>query len=238
MTRFVAYYRVSTDRQGRSGLGLDAQAAAIAKFLRPGEDELIAPPFVEVESGKRNDRPELAKALSRCRAMEATLIVAKVDRLTRSASFLETLLESVVPVAFCDLPEIRGAVGRFLLQQMASVAQLEAGLISERTKAALRAKVERDGQWDRKAKHHLIPGAGQRAATQARQSSARARAKDLLPIIEDIRRDGTTSLGGIAAELNARGVSSARGGKWQAVQVRRVLDLVPGDESRATSKGD
>lgn len=234
MTRYVAYYRVSTDRQGRSGLGLEAQETAIAKSLRPEEDELIAPPFVEVESGKRNDRPELAKALSRCRAMDATLIVAKVDRLTRSASFLETLLESGVPVAFCDLPEIRGAVGRFLLQQMASVAQLEAGLISERTKAALRAKVERDGQWDRKAKHHLVPGAGQLAATEARRRRARDRARDLLPIIEEIRKEGTTSLGGIAAQLNARGVTTARGGKWQAVQVKRVLELWANPEGRAT----
>jgi DNA invertase Pin-like site-specific DNA recombinase len=108
---------------------------------------------------------------------------------------------------------------------MASVAQLEAGLISERTKAALRAKVERDGQWDRKAKHHLVPGAGQRAATESRQRAARDRAKDLLPIIEEIKGDGTTSLGGIAAELNVRGVNTPRGGKWQAVQVTRVLDL-------------
>lgn len=223
MTKYVAYYRVSTVKQGQSGLGLDAQEATVARHLQ-SDDELIAPPFIEVESGKHNNRPELDKALARCRVMGATLIVAKVDRLTRSASFLETVLASGVPVVFCDLPGVNGAVGEFILRQMANIAQLEAGLISERTKAALKAKVERDGQWDRNASHHLIPGAGQEAATKARQEKAKARASDLLPVIRELQESGIKSLGGIAKSLNERGITTARGGKWQAVQVRRVLD--------------
>jgi DNA invertase Pin-like site-specific DNA recombinase len=168
MSRFVPYYRVSTARQGASGLGLEAQEAAVRRYL--GEnDKLLLPPFIEIESGRRSDRPELDKALKKCRAHKATLIVAKVDRLTRSQAFLQRLLAANVPVIFCDLPTVDGAVGRFLLQQMASVAELEAGLISERTKAALRAKVARDGQWDRKAKHHLVPGAGRRLSRSRRR---------------------------------------------------------------------
>tara|TARA_Y100001947_G_C10298787_1_gene286188 strand:+ start:375 stop:1058 length:684 start_codon:yes stop_codon:yes gene_type:complete len=223
MTKYVAYYRVSTAKQGSSGLGLEAQEATVARYIKEG-DELVSPPFVEVESGRRSDRPQLAKALARCRVMGATLIVAKVDRLTRSASFLETVLASGVPVVFCDLPGIQGAVGEFILRQMANIAQLEAGLISERTKAALRAKIERDGQWDRNASHHLVPGAGQAEATKAAQEKAEARASDLLPIIQEIQDAGTTSLGGIAKALNERDIPTARGRKWQAVQVKRILD--------------
>lgn len=225
MTKYVAYYRVSTNKQGKSGLGLDAQQAAVHRYLKP-EDSLIAPPFVEVESGRKSDRPELNKALARCRVMGATLVVAKVDRLTRSAGFLELVLASGVPVAFCDLPGIQGAVGTFMLQQMASVAQLEAGLIGERTKAALKAKIERDGQWDRKSKHHLVPGAGQKAATAKAKAIAEARAQDRLPAIEEIRASGITSLHGIAKALNEQGIPTARGGQWQAVQVKRVLEVV------------
>lgn len=223
MASYVAYYRVSTTKQGQSGLGLEAQEATVGRHLKEG-DKLIAPPFVEVESGRKRERPELQKALARCRVMGATLIVAKVDRLTRSASFLEELLQSGVPVVFCDLPGVEGAVGEFILRQMANIAQLEAGLISERTKAALRAKVERDGQWDRKAGHHLVPGAGQEVATRARTERAQARAADIIPVIQGLQEQGTTSLAAIARALNEQGITTARGGKWQAVQVKRVLD--------------
>src|SRR5262249_52500087 len=149
MAKYVPYYRVSTAQQGASGLGLEAQEAAVKRHLGSG-DSLLLPPFVEVETGRRDNRPELEKALAQCRARRATLIVAKVDRLTRSMSFLSRLLAWKVDVVFCDLPAMQGAVGRFMLQQMVAVAELEAGLISERTKAALAAKVARDGQWDRK----------------------------------------------------------------------------------------
>ncbi len=136
---FIAYCRVSTAQQGRSGLGLDAQLAAINGFVRQ-PDRLLQPPYVEVESGRLATRPKLAEALARCRKTGATLLVAKLDRLSRNVVFLRTLIDSGVDVAFCDLPHIPpGAMGRFLLTQMAAVAELEAGLVSERTKAALAA---------------------------------------------------------------------------------------------------
>src|SRR5918997_3223253 len=176
ISKTVAYYRVSTDRQGRSGLGLDAQRDTVRQFLAGTGGYPPIAEYVETESGRKTDqqRPELAKALAACRAHKATLVIAKLDRLSRNQAFLMRLVDSGVDVLFCDLPEIgRGATGRFMLQQMAAVAELEAGLISERTKAALRAKVERDGQWDRKAKHHLVPGAGQMQAAAVRHARYR-----------------------------------------------------------------
>jgi len=136
--RFVAYTRVSTVRQGRSGLGLEAQRAAVASYLNGGSWKLIGE-YQEIESGRRSDRPELLKALSHCRSHGAALIVAKVDRLARSQSFLSKILDAGVDVRFCDLPQIEGPTGRFLLQSMMSVAELEAGMISARTTAALAA---------------------------------------------------------------------------------------------------
>src|SRR5262245_11906230 len=135
---FIAYYRVSTGKQGKSGLGIDAQRQAVANYLNGGNWRIVDE-FTEVESGKRFDRPELDKALAAARVRQRPLVVAKVDRLTRSVAFLSRLLEAGVDVRFADLPQIEGPTGRFLLQQMASVAELEAGMISARTKAALAA---------------------------------------------------------------------------------------------------
>src|SRR3954466_1086579 len=136
--RFVSYLRVSTDRQGRSGLGLEAQRETVREFLNGGDWNLVDE-FIEVESGRASDRPELAKALSRCRVMGATLVVANVSRLTRNPDFMARLVEAGVEVRFCDLPKIEGPAGKFMLRQMLAVAELEAGLISERTKKALAA---------------------------------------------------------------------------------------------------
>jgi DNA invertase Pin-like site-specific DNA recombinase len=136
--KFVSYYRVSTDRQGRSGLGLDAQKAAVQQRPNGGQWQLIAE-FIEIESGKRAKRPQLDAALAACKKHNAKLVVAKLDRLSRNVSFLLKLIESRVEVLFADLPELNGAMGKFVLITMASVAELEAGLISERTKAALKA---------------------------------------------------------------------------------------------------
>src|ERR1700678_2818655 len=134
--KFVAYYRVSTGKQGKSGLGLEGQRAAVATYLNGGCWTIVAE-FTEVESGKNSDRPALDKALAAARLHRAALVVSKVDRLTRSVAFLSRLLEAGVDVRFADLPQIEGATGRFLLQQMVAVAELEAGMISARTKAAL-----------------------------------------------------------------------------------------------------
>jgi DNA invertase Pin-like site-specific DNA recombinase len=222
--RFVAYYRVSTDKQGRSGLGIEAQRETVRRFIATeggGWPPLAL--FTEHESGRRSDRPQLAKAVAACRAHRAVLVVAKVDRLTRSAAFLDGLARSGVDVRFCDLPEVKGATGRFLLAQMAAVAELEAGLISERTKAALAAKVARDGQWDRNASHHLVPGAGQQAAAQAVSDRAQQRSQDLAPVLEELRRAGASSLRDLAMALNERDVPTPRGGAWGPSAVRNVL---------------
>ena len=136
--RFVAYYRVSTDRQGRSGLGLDAQRAAVAEYLNGGSWTLAAE-FTEVESGKRNDRPELEKALAMCRRTGATLVIAKLDRLSRNASFLLSLRDAGVEFVACDMPE----ANRLTVGIMALMAEHEAEMASKRTKDALTAATAR-----------------------------------------------------------------------------------------------
>jgi DNA invertase Pin-like site-specific DNA recombinase len=118
---------------------------------------------------------------------------------------------------------VKGATGRFLLAQMAAVAELEAGLISERTKAALAAKVARDGQWDRKASHHLVPGAGQQAAAAAVSEAATKRARDLADYVAQLQADGVTSLRGIADALNENDIETPRGGAWGPSSVRNLL---------------
>lgn len=222
--KFVAYYRVSTGAQGRSGLGIEAQREAV-KALLAGEGGGWPPvaSFTETESGRRSDRPQLAMALAACRAHRATLVVAKVDRLARSQAFLERLISSGARVRFCDLPDIKGATGRFMLRQMASVAELEADFISERTKAALAAKVARDGQWDRKASHHLVAGAGQKAAADAARRKADERAGDLADTVGRLRGEGVTSLRAIADALNADEIETPRGGAWGPSSVRNLL---------------
>lgn len=216
--RAIAYYRVSTDKQGRSGLGLEAQKMAVQAVLKPA-DQLVAE-FTEVESGKRRDRPQLAKALHQAKVNKAALVVAKVDRLARNVQFLETILSGDVEVVFADLPQVSGPMGRFILQQLAAVAQLEAGLISERTKAALAAAKKRG------VKLGGFKGAKVDSAlgTQALIARADTRAKDYALVIADIQASGITTLRAIAESLNSRGITTARGGQWQAVQVKRVLD--------------
>lgn len=135
---FISYLRVSTDRQGASGLGLSAQRQAVENYLNGGRWTLVKE-FVEIESGRSAERPQLQRALNLCRVRRVPLVVAKVDRLTRSLSFLSRLLDAGVDVRFCDLPQIEGPTGKFMLQRMAAVAELEAGLISKRTRDALAA---------------------------------------------------------------------------------------------------
>src|SRR5712672_3100592 len=194
--KFVSYYRVSTGRQGKSGLGIEAQRAAVATYLNGGDWSIVAE-FTEVESGKRSDRPELDKALAACRLHRAKLVVAKVDRLTRSVAFLSRLLEAGVDVLFCDLPAIQGPTGRFMLQQMASVAELEAGMISARTRAALAAAKARGqklgGARVRKSdgKRVLLSTAARAAGTAVLTARALARAADIAPTIEALRTSGT-----------------------------------------------
>lgn len=216
--KFVAYYRVSTPKQGRSGLGLDAQRTAVAKSVGDGPATIIAE-FTEVESGKRNNRPALEEALTAARLHRATLVVAKVDRLTRSVGFLERLLEAGVDVRFADLPSIEGPTGRFMLQQMAAVAELEAGLISARTKAALAAAKARGQRLGGHRGGTLSPDTQARGRDE-QSRLADSRAADLAPLLKRLRAQGITSPTEIARALTEQGIPTARGGaKWSAPQV-------------------
>lgn len=220
--KFVAYLRVSTTKQGISGLGLDAQRETVRGFLNGGAWTLVGE-FVEVESGRSADRPELARALAHCRVTGAALVVANVSRLTRSVAFLSRLLEAGIEVRFCDLPQIEGPTGRFLLTQMVSVAELEAGLISDRTKKALAAAKARGDKLGTPA--NLSNQDAGRAAGRARRTKiADRRANDLAPIVREIMIEGV-SLNATAVELGRRGIETPRpGGTWTATTVRRVLN--------------
>lgn len=220
MVDYVGYVRASTAKQGQSGLGLDAQQAAINAYLKPG-DALLAPVYVEVESGKRSDRPELARALAHAKLTGATLLVAKLDRLSRNSLFLLTVLNSGVDVAFCDFPHVQGAVGRFMVQQMAAVAELEAGLISERTKAALKEAKGRGVKLGGFRGVKVDPALG----LAERQREARAFALRVAPAIAEAKEQGASSLRQIAAVLDAMGVKTRRGGPWDAAKVRAVSSI-------------
>lgn len=214
--RFVAYYRVSTDKQGRSGLGLEAQRQAVRDRLDGGSWQLVGE-YTEVESGRRARRPELEEALAACKKHKAKLVVAKLDRLSRNTRFLLTLIESGVDVLFAHLPEVRGAMGKFILTQMAAIAELEAGLTGERTKAALAAAKQRGVRLG-------VTGAERAARYKA---EAVARAVELAPILRDLQQQGL-SLRGIAVALTKRRVPTPRGGTWHPQLVARVLERLEG----------
>lgn len=204
--RFVSYLRVSTARQGRSGLGLEAQRAAVASYLNGGRWELIEE-IVEVESGKKNDRPALARALASCRLHGAKLVVAKLDRLSRDAAFLLTLQAGKVPFVACDMPD----ANEMTVGVMALVAQHERKAISERTKAALAAAKARGTLLGGRRPGAVRPDAeASRAALvqarAARAEQANSRASDYGAVIDAIRVEGVTSAAGIAAALTQRSV--------------------------------
>ena len=217
--RFVSYLRVSTARQGASGLGLEAQRAAVAAHLNGGDWTLLRE-IVEVESGKRNDRPALAEALRLCRQQKATLVIAKLDRLARNVHFISGLMESGVEFLAVDMP----SANRFVVHILAAVAEQEAEAISKRTKAALTAAKERGtvlGGRRVSAERFAAIGAAARQTFRAQAAKGRAQ---VLPVIAEIQGKGITTLRAIAAELNHREIDASRGGQWSAVQVQRVLD--------------
>jgi len=224
LLRFVSYLRVSTDGQGRSGLGLEAQRQAVAAHIVQAGGELVAE-FQEVESGKRADRPQLAAALAACRTRRAVLVIAKLDRLARNARFLLSVVEGSgeAGVVFCDLPTVpAGPVGKFLLTQMAAVAELEAGLISQRTRAALAVAKARGV---RLGNPRLVPATPAMAAVarQARSRQVAERTADVLAVLRQVQAEGASSLRTVAAGLQARGVLTPAGKvRWSATQVRRL----------------
>jgi DNA invertase Pin-like site-specific DNA recombinase len=222
--RFIAYYRVSTAQQGRSGLGLEAQRQAVAEYLNGGAWTLLAE-YTEVESGKRADRPELAKALAACRAHRAVLVIAKLDRLSRNAAFLLNLRDAGVEFIAADMP----GANRLTVGIMALVAEEEAQMISARTKAALAAAKERRKAAGLPGLGGARPGAAERARQMsakgcaAAQAKIKARARDLKPVLLACIAAGVTSQRGIAGELNRRGIPASRGGAWSHVQVGALL---------------
>ncbi len=218
--RFVAYYRVSTKRQGASGLGLEAQQEAVRGYLNGGSWRLVDE-VVEVESGKRSDRPKLEEALRLCRLHKATLIIAKLDRLARNVAFVSRLMEAGVEFVAVDFPQ----ANRLTVHILAAVAEHEARAISERTTVAL-ARARARGVKLGGDRGHMpsIAASGHAASLRVRRDAAKARATDLAPIIADIRAKGATSLQAIADALNTRAIVTVRGGQWRAEQVRRVIE--------------
>jgi len=217
----VAYYRVSTAKQGASGLGLEAQRAAVEDLCNSRGWEIIAPPFVEIESGKRADRPELMKALHRAKVTGAILVVAKLDRLSRNVAFLATLQDSGVKFIAADMPE----ANELTVHIMAAVAQAERKAISKRTKEALAAAKTRGRKLGNPNGAAALRRAGQgnRASIASISAAASSRAESLRPVIDELRSNGINSLGKLAASLNEGGFVTARGGKWHPTSVRNLL---------------
>jgi DNA invertase Pin-like site-specific DNA recombinase len=222
---FVAYLRVSTAGQGKSGLGLEAQREAIARFASAEGLTMLAE-FVEVETGKGSDaldrRPKLAEALATARRVKAPVIVAKLDRISRDVAFIAGLMAQRVPFIVAEL----GAdCDPFLLHLYAALAEKERALISTRTRAALAAAKARGtalggARGDAGARGRKYVG----AATAALQARAEARAADLAPVVAEIRAQGIESQSGIAKALNARGVTTARGKVWTNKQAAALLE--------------
>jgi DNA invertase Pin-like site-specific DNA recombinase len=210
--RFVAYYRVSTDRQGRSGLGLEAQQSSVRNYLNGGEWELIGE-FTEIESGKHENRPELVKALEVCRRQKARLVIAKLDRLSRNLAFIATLMDSGVEFLAVDNPH----ANKLTIHILAAVAQHEREMISERTRSALQAAKARG----KKLGNPKVREAGVLGNIVIKDTAMRF-AANVLPVIREIQAAGAKSNAAIAAKLNERRVPTARGGVWTHVQVRAV----------------
>src|SRR6266478_2150099 len=216
--KFVGYLRVSTEKQGLSGLGIEAQRKAIEDYLNGGRWELLAE-YVEIESGKRSDRPELAKALAQSKATGATLVIAKLDRLSRNVAFISNLMESGVEFVAADMP----MANRLTVHVLAAVAEHEREMISQRTAALAAAKV-RGVKLGNPNGARALRGLGNAHAIEGAKAKADTHMARVVPVIETIRGDGATSLRGIAEELNRQGILTARGGQWYATTVKNLLD--------------
>jgi len=223
MKEIVSYVRVSTQRQGASGLGLEAQRAAVREFCKQ-HGYVNAREFREVESGRKNDRAVLKEAIAYAKRAKATLLIAKLDRLARNVAFIANLMESGVEFRACDVPE----ANRLLLHIMAAVAEAEARAISDRTRVALSAAKERGsllGAANPRSRN-LTPEAmrrGRRRGAKATQAKAREAYAEIEPIAIRLRDQGCT-LAEIADELNAAGYRTQTGNTFGPVQVKRLLD--------------
>ena len=220
MKPVITYIRVSTQKQGRSGLGIEAQREAIIRFVE-AEGYAIAAEHVEVETGKGADaidrRPELAAALAQARKLRCPVIVAKLDRLSRDVAFISGLMAQKVPFIVAEL----GAdADPFMLHLYAALAEKERSLISQRTTAALAAKKAAGAQLGNRTNLSEASALGAAAnAAQATQFAA-----NVLPVVEAVRASGVTTLKGIAEALNARGIRTARGGAWYASTVKNLVE--------------
>jgi DNA invertase Pin-like site-specific DNA recombinase len=212
--KFVAYYRVSTDRQGKSGLGLEAQRTAVLNYLDGGNWTMVAD-FTEIESGKRADRPQLAAALAACKKHKAKLVIAKLDRLSRNLAFIAALMDSGVEFIAVDNPH----ANKLTVHILAAVAQHEREMNSQRTKDALQAAKVRGKRLGNPRLEDV-----RKAAAAANKKAADAFAANVRPIIREIQTSGVSSFQGIARALTARGVKTARGGQWTARMVINISE--------------
>jgi DNA invertase Pin-like site-specific DNA recombinase len=218
---FIAYYRVSTAKQGVSGLGLEAQERAVLDRLDGGNWRLQSS-YTEIETGRNSDRPRLKEALDECQLTGATLIVAKLDRLARNVVFIGKLMESGADFIACDMPQ----ANKLTIHILAAVAEAEAEAISQRTKTALAAAKARGvklGGNRGKLTDEIRQRAWRRSVAVRRRRAAERRAK-LLPLVEKLHDNGARTLAQVAAELNRRNIETPqkRGG-WRAMQVLRIL---------------
>lgn len=206
--KYIAYYRVSTNRQGQSGLGLEAQKTAVMQYLNGGDWEILEE-FTEVESGKKNNRPKLQEALAACKRQQATLIIAKLDRLARNVHFISGLMEAGVEFVAVDNP----TANKLMLHMLAAFAEHEREMISERTRKALAAAKVRGVQLGRNGKK----------LARKNQLAADEFARDISKKVYSLQRNGYRSLREICEQLNSEGVLTSTGARWHAVTVSRLL---------------
>jgi len=218
--KFVSYLRVSTDKQGRSGLGLEAQRDAVSRYLNGGRWKLVAE-YVEVESGKRNSRPQLQAAISHAKATGAKLVIARLDRLARNLHFVSSLQERGVDFVAADMPD----ANRLTIHIIAAVAEAVGRTISENTKTALAAAKARGVKLGNPNGARALRGkqVGNADAVAKLKADAAQHAADLRGIVDDIRRSGITTVRGIADELHSRGIQAPRGDTWHPTAVSRLL---------------
>lgn len=221
---YIAYYRVSTKRQGQSGLGLEGQQMAVQSFLRGKDsDAMLLESYTEIESGKRSDRAQLAKAVEHARLTGSRLLIAKLDRLSRNVHFLSGLKEAGIKFTAVDMPD----ANELMINIMAAFAEAEAKMISERTITALKAWKARNPKKSlgnpKGARALRLAGKGNDGAIAVVKANADLRANGLRGRIDFYKAEGITSANGIAKKLNDDRIVTARGGKWTAKSVINVM---------------